>query len=85
MWKLVHVGLLSLVGILVFSAGWALGQHAAPTGDLSVDQKLLAYQYLQVLPQIAQGNGNTIWMLPSELTDALGQIKEIVRPSDAKQ
>jgi regulator of protease activity HflC (stomatin/prohibitin superfamily) len=50
-----------------------------------VDQKLLAYQYLQVLPQIAQGNGNTIWMLPSELTEALGQIKEIVRPSDAKQ
>src|SRR5271169_1782588 len=28
-----------------------------------VDQKLLAYQYLQVLPQIAQGSGNTIWML----------------------
>jgi regulator of protease activity HflC (stomatin/prohibitin superfamily) len=48
----------------------------------NVDQKLLAYQYLQVLPQIAQGNGNTIWMLPSELTDALGQIKEIVRRSD---
>ena len=45
------------------------------------DQELLAYQYLQVLPQIAQGNGNTIWMLPSELTDALGQIKEIVRPA----
>ena len=44
-----------------------------------VDQKLLAYQYLQVLPQIAQGNGNTIWMLPSELTDALGQIKELVK------
>ena len=35
------------------------------------DPKLLAYQYLQVLPQIAQGSGNTIWMLPSELTDAL--------------
>jgi regulator of protease activity HflC (stomatin/prohibitin superfamily) len=49
-----------------------------------VDQKLLAYQYLQVLPQIAQGNGNTIWMLPSELTDALGQIREIVRPNNAK-
>ena len=51
----------------------------------NVDQKLLAYQYLQVLPQITQGNGNTIWMVPSELTDALGQIKEIVRPSDGKQ
>src|ERR1700730_6749834 len=34
-------------------------------------QKLLAYQYLQVLPQIAQGSANTIWMLPSELTQAL--------------
>jgi len=50
-----------------------------------VDQKLLAYQYLQMLPQIAQGDANTIWMLPSELTDALGQIKQIVRPSDGKQ
>ncbi len=48
-----------------------------------VDQKLLAYQYLQVLPQIAQGNGSTIWMLPSELTDALGQIKDAVRPREA--
>jgi regulator of protease activity HflC (stomatin/prohibitin superfamily) len=51
----------------------------------NVDQKLLAYQYLQVLPQIAQGNGNTIWMIPSELTNALGQIKEIVRPINGKQ
>jgi len=50
-----------------------------------VDQKLLAYQYLQMLPQIAQGDANTIWMLPSELTDALGQIKEIVRPGNGKQ
>ena len=38
----------------------------------NVDQKLLAYQYLQTLPQIAQGDANTIWMLPSELTQALG-------------
>jgi regulator of protease activity HflC (stomatin/prohibitin superfamily) len=35
------------------------------------DPKLLAYQYLQTLPQIAQGPGNTVWMLPSELTSAL--------------
>ena len=48
--------------------------------DGGVDQKLLAYQYLQVLPQIAQGSASTIWMLPSELTDAIGQIKEFVRP-----
>ncbi len=35
------------------------------------DPKLLAYQYLQVLPQLAQGPGNTVWMIPSEVTSAL--------------
>ncbi len=35
------------------------------------DPKLLAYQYLQTLPQIANGPGNTVWMIPSEVTSAL--------------
>jgi len=35
------------------------------------DPKLLAYQYLQTLPQLAQGEGNTVWMIPAELTGAL--------------
>ena len=35
-------------------------------------QRLLAYQYLQVLPQLAQGDSNKMWVIPSELTDALG-------------
>ena len=39
--------------------------------DNDPDPKLLAYQYLQTLPQIAQGPGNTVWMIPSELTSAL--------------
>ena len=30
-------------------------------------QKLLAYQYLQVLPQIARGDSNKMWIIPSEL------------------
>ncbi len=38
------------------------------------DPKLLAYQYLQTLPQIAQGPGNTVWMVPSELTSALKAV-----------
>ncbi|MBO0836315.1 MAG: SPFH/Band 7/PHB domain protein [Actinobacteria bacterium] len=38
------------------------------------DPKLLAYQYLQTLPQIAQGPGNTVWMVPSELTSAMKAI-----------
>ncbi len=38
------------------------------------DPKLLAYQYLQTLPQIAQGPGNTFWVIPSEVTTALRQV-----------
>ncbi|HEV3403540.1 MAG TPA: SPFH domain-containing protein [Gaiellaceae bacterium] len=38
------------------------------------DPKLLAYQYLQMLPQIAQGDANKMWIIPSELTQALGQL-----------
>jgi regulator of protease activity HflC (stomatin/prohibitin superfamily) len=38
------------------------------------DPKLLAYQYLQTLPQLAQGSGNTVWMIPSELTSALKSL-----------
>ncbi len=29
------------------------------------DPKLLAYQYLQTLPQLAQGDGNTVWVIPA--------------------
>jgi regulator of protease activity HflC (stomatin/prohibitin superfamily) len=42
--------------------------------DGDADPKLLAYQYLQMLPQIAQGDANKIWIIPSEFTDALGQL-----------
>ena len=38
------------------------------------DQKLLAYQYLQILPQLARGDSNKMWIIPSELTDALKGI-----------
>ena len=35
------------------------------------DEKLLAYQYLQTLPQIAAGQSNKVWVVPAELTRAL--------------
>jgi regulator of protease activity HflC (stomatin/prohibitin superfamily) len=38
------------------------------------DPKLLAYQYLQMLPQIAQGESNKIWIIPSEFTQAVAQL-----------
>ena len=38
------------------------------------DPKLLAYQYLQMLPQIAQGESNKVWIIPSEFTQALANL-----------
>ncbi len=38
------------------------------------DSKLLAYQYLQMLPEIAKGNNNQMWFVPTEFTGALQAI-----------
>jgi regulator of protease activity HflC (stomatin/prohibitin superfamily) len=38
------------------------------------DQGLLSYQYLQMLPQLAQGESNKIFVIPSEFTQALGGL-----------
>lgn len=38
------------------------------------DPKLLAYQYLQTLPKLAEGEGNTFWVIPGELTRALQSV-----------
>ncbi|ROS56586.1 MULTISPECIES: SPFH domain-containing protein [Frigoribacterium] len=46
--------------------------NAIHAGD--PDPKLLAYQYLQTLPKIADGSANTMWIIPSELTEALKGI-----------
>jgi regulator of protease activity HflC (stomatin/prohibitin superfamily) len=35
------------------------------------DPEVLAYQYLQVLPRMAEGKASQVWMIPSELTKAL--------------
>ena len=47
-------------------------------------QKLLAYQYLQVLPQIARGDSNKMWIIPSELTDALRGIGGMLGKGDGE-
>ena len=38
------------------------------------DQGLLSYQYLQMLPQLARGEANKIFIIPSEFSQALGNI-----------
>src|SRR5437660_5896840 len=55
--------------------------RAIHEGD--ADPKLLAYQYLQVLPQIAQGESNKVWIIPSEVTQALGQLAQAL-PGNAR-
>jgi regulator of protease activity HflC (stomatin/prohibitin superfamily) len=55
--------------------------RAIHEGD--ADPKLLAYQYLQMLPQIAQGESNKVWIIPSELTQAVGRLGSAL-PGNAK-
>jgi regulator of protease activity HflC (stomatin/prohibitin superfamily) len=57
--------------------------EAIHRGD--ADPKLLAYQYLQVLPQIAQGESNKVWIIPSEVTAALGRLSEALPKPDQDQ
>jgi hypothetical protein len=44
--------------------------------DGAPDQALLSYQYLQMLPQLAQGEANKIFVIPSEFSQALGGLAE---------
>src|SRR3954454_9518670 len=46
--------------------------RAIPAGD--PDPKLLSYQYLQMLPELAKGEANKIWVIPSEFTQALSGL-----------
>ncbi len=42
------------------------------------DRELLSYQYLQMLPQLAQGPANKIFVIPSEFSQALGNLGQLV-------
>lgn len=48
------------------------------------DPKLLAYQYLQTLPQIANGTASKLWVVPTEFTAALGSISKAFGGDDAE-
>ncbi|MFD0684126.1 SPFH domain-containing protein [Actinomadura fibrosa] len=38
------------------------------------DERLLAYEYLQTLPKIAEGGSNTVWIVPSDMDQALSGL-----------
>ena len=49
------------------------------------DPKLLSYQYLQMLPQIAQGDANKVWIVPSELGEALKGLGGMLGGGDERR
>jgi regulator of protease activity HflC (stomatin/prohibitin superfamily) len=48
--------------------------HAIHQGQ--PDQALLNYQYLQMLPQLAQGQANKVFVIPSQFSEAFGKLGE---------
>ena len=49
------------------------------------DPKLLAYEYLQVLPELARGDSNTVWVIPGELTSALQGVSRAFGGSEPER
>jgi regulator of protease activity HflC (stomatin/prohibitin superfamily) len=41
-----------------------------------LDEKMLAYRYLEQLPELAKGDANKVWFVPSELTGAMRYLAE---------
>lgn len=41
-----------------------------------LDEKMLAYRYLEQLPELAKGDANKVWFVPSELTGAMKYLAE---------
>ena len=54
----------------------AIGTVFQAIHDGGPDQPLLSYQYLQMLPQLARGEANKIFVIPSEFTQALGNVAD---------
>ncbi len=60
----------------------AIGTVFQAVHDGNADPQVLAYQYLQTLPQLAQAQGNTFWVIPSEVTTALKSLSTAFGPGD---
>ncbi len=54
----------------------AIGTVFAAIHEGKPDRELLSYQYLQMLPQLARGEANKIFVIPSEFSQALGNLAD---------
>ncbi|MER6944080.1 SPFH domain-containing protein [Nonomuraea sp. NPDC000554] len=58
----------------------AIGMVFKAIHEGNPDQRLLAYQYLQTLPEIAKGDANKVWIVPSEMGKALESLGSLFSP-----
>lgn len=61
----------------------AITKVVAAIHEAKPDSHVLAYQYLQTLPQIAQGSANKVWVLPSELTGQIAHLADALKPPES--
>jgi regulator of protease activity HflC (stomatin/prohibitin superfamily) len=47
------------------------------------DKALLSYQYLQMLPQLARGDANKVFVIPSEFSEAFGALGKAIAERSA--
>lgn len=50
--------------------------------DADADDRVLAYEYIQQLKEIANGQASKIWVIPAELSGAVGKIAEAFKPKN---
>jgi len=48
------------------------------------DPKLLSYQYLQMLPKLAEGSANKVFVIPSEFSQAITGMSRMLGQADQK-
>ena len=47
--------------------------------DAGVDEKVLAYQQLQLLPRLAEGTANKVWFVPTDVSAHLETAKRLLQ------
>lgn len=46
----------------------------------NADERLLTYEYLKTLPEIARGDSNKLWIIPSEFAQAVSKVGGAIAP-----
>jgi regulator of protease activity HflC (stomatin/prohibitin superfamily) len=50
--------------------------------EANADDRVLAYEYIQQLKEIANGQASKIWVIPAELSGAVSKIAEAFKPQN---